>query len=519
MRATPWLPFAFGDRDARLTRVRIAAERRIAPAVLEALRAAEPGLPPSAARQAHLETLARPGTACVVTGQQVGLFLGPLYTLYKAATAVVLARTLSVESGVPCVPLFWLQTEDHDFAEIDHCYVPGERGVPLKLSIGGDAQERVSVAHRLLPATVVQVRAQLEAALDGLPHAPEVIAEVAAAYRPGVRMGAAFAHLLAALFADEGLLVLDPRSCELQRAAAPIYRAAIGRAAAIDDALTARGEALRAAGLSEQVATRAGACLAFFHQGDARGPRHRLERRADRWAGPAELALSDDDLFAILEQDPLRLSSSALLRPLVQDTLLPTAAYVGGPAEVSYFAQLQPLYELSGLPMPLVAPRARFRLLDGATRSLLDKLGLEAADVERPRAKLAERVLARHAGSQSPPDRLRSELLAGFQQRLDELASSTADDRQLERAVRRTRATVERAVERLVGRYARRALERDRILGERLDRLQRWLYPDSEPQERHYAPPYFYARFGRDFHRQLLAAIDPFRPEVKELVL
>src|SRR5580704_8676777 len=150
--ARQFIPLDFRARPPRIARTRAAAERRIDPAALEVLRAQQAGLPASAARGANLEALARGQTAVVATGQQVGLFLGPLYSFYKAATAVAVARAIEAESGARTVPLFWLQTEDHDFAEIAACHVAGRDGAPVTLALAPEspAEARVSVAHRRL---------------------------------------------------------------------------------------------------------------------------------------------------------------------------------------------------------------------------------------------------------------------------------------------------------------------------------------------------------------------------------
>src|SRR6185312_11821050 len=383
--ASSLLPSGFGDRQARKEAVARAAARPASPALLTELAAQQALLPDSPARRRALENLGKPGTAVVITGQQVGLFLGPLYTIYKAATAIVLAETLAVETGTPVVPIFWMATEDHDFAEIDHCSIARGGEPPLRLRVSADARSdaRAPVAEALL----------------------------AADYTPGRRFGDAFAGLLGALFADEGLLVFHPRTPGAAALAAPAYRHALLHAGAIAERLVARDAALAAAGFDAQVHVRPDAALVFAH--DDRGGRQ-LVRLDDAPARAADVAA-----------DPTRFSSSALLRPIVQDTLFPTAAYVGGPAECSYFGQCSALYDLFELPVPLVAPRARFRLVDPRTRERLDALGLATVGARRPAAV--------------QPNELRSAILDAP---LDALASLPArigvSDRHLARAFNRT---------------------------------------------------------------------------------
>src|SRR5258708_4493444 len=174
------------------------------------------------------------------------------------------------------------------------------------------------------------------------------------------------------------------------------------------------------------------------------------------------------------------------MRPILQDYLLPTAAYVGGPAEVSYFAQLPPLYEIFQLPMPLVIPRARFRLLEGRTISLLGRLHLAPSDVEVSPDQLMLTDAEAKGTDYPSPELVKDRLMTHFLRQLDEFQGiAESVDPVLLKAVARTRATVVRAATRLTGRYERGLRDRDRILVDRLKRLQSLLFPESVPQERY----------------------------------
>jgi bacillithiol biosynthesis cysteine-adding enzyme BshC len=504
MRADAFLPLGLGDPADRRRAVEQAAQRRTAPELVELLRAQN-------GRDA--DELARPGTVVVATGQQVGLFLGPLYTLYKAAGAVALARTLERETGVRAVPLFWLQTEDHDFVEIATCRV-GARNVGLT---DDPALARVSIAHRTLGP---EVGAQLDALgeeLVGLPFADEVFALLREHYRPGAPVARAFAGVLRRLFAREGLIVFDPRQPAVARLSAPVIRRALVEHEALEARLVARGEALRAAGFPEQIALRAGSPLVFFHAGTPQGPRHRLLRAGEwfRVSGTNE-ALTCAQAIALATDEPMRFSTSALLRPIVQDALFPVAAYVGGPAELDYFAQATALYGVFELPAPLVAHRPRFRLLTAPVRRLLEELRLVPADLDRGDDALQSKLAGRHGvDPHAPSPSWASEL----EHRLD-LLDQRAPDPGLRRAADRTRHSVRRALERLERRYRRLALERERTTHDRLERLRDWLRPDGAPQERVHSFAPFAARTGVDaFVRAVVDAVDPLDPSLKDLEL
>jgi bacillithiol biosynthesis cysteine-adding enzyme BshC len=523
--ARAFLTRDFREPAARREATRAAASRRTSPALLGVLAAQQAALPPSAARDANLGALEGGQTAVVATGQQVGLFLGPLYSFYKAASAVATARALEAETGVRTVPLFWLQTEDHDFAEIAACRVATlDDGAPLALALAPEdaAMERVSLAHRRLGPDVTALVETLAAALGPGEAPAEVVALLGAHYAPGQSPAAAFAGVLATIFADEGLLILDPRVAPVAALAAPLYRRALDDAAAIEASLRARGAALAAAGLDEQIPIRAGCSLLFFHRREAKGPRFRLQREDASWTltGAGE-SVEDAELRGFLDHDPLRLSTSALMRPIVQDALLPTAAYVGGPAEVSYFAQLEPVYEVFGLPPPLVVPRARFRVLDAPTRRRLEQLGLSSDDAARPRAELLARLGAGAAVAGPDPDALRRLVSERITPAVADLTrAALAADARLDRPAARTRASVERALERFIGRYAHARQERDEVVTTRLDKLQRALVPEGVPQERYYGWPSLAARVGPATLKRLVLerlAADPFSTTLQEL--
>jgi bacillithiol biosynthesis cysteine-adding enzyme BshC len=514
----------FREPAARREATRAAAARRTSPALLRVLAAQQAGLPPSVARDASLAALERGQTAVVATGQQVGLFLGPLYSFYKAASAIATARALEAETGVRTVPLFWLQTEDHDFAEIAACRVALVDGAPLTLALAPEdtAMERVSLAHRRLAPEIAALVETLAVALGPGEAPAEVVALLRAHYAPGRSPAAAFAGVLATIFADEGLLILDPRVAPVAALAAPLYRRALDDAGAIEASLRERGAALAAAGLDEQIPIRAGCSLLFLHQREVAGPRFRLQREAACWSlsGAGE-TFEDAELRGLLDHDPLRLSTSALMRPIVQDALLPTAAYVGGPAEVSYFAQLEPVYEVFGLPPPLVIPRARFRVLDAPTRRRLEQLGLSSDDATRPRAELLARLGAGAAVAGPDPDALRRLVSEHITPAVAELTrAALAADARLGRPAARTRAGVESALERFIGRYARARHERDEVVTARLDKLQRALVPEGVPQERYYGWSSLAARVGPATLKRLVLerlAADPFPSTLQEL--
>jgi bacillithiol synthase len=517
--------------EARLRAVELASMRPIAPRVLAALTAQQAKLGPSAARTRSLEALAAGGCA-VVTGQQVGLFLGPLYTLYKAASAVRLARALHAETGRPVVPVFWLQTEDHDLAEIAHCVVPRKNDAPVVISPEIASGNRSSIACLPLPASIGDCIGRLRQELADLPHAATHVERICRHYQPGRSWGDAFAGLLAELFEPEGLLVIDPRTPELAAELVPIHRTALEKSEAIALALQAQCAALEQAGYEATVHVRDDSPLSFYHPHGPNGPRTRLRKQADELVeleGGQSHSLAQ--LSAALEKDPLSFSTSALLRPIVQDFLLPTAAYVGGPAELAYFAQLPPLYAAYGMELGLIVPRARVRLVEPAAARLLTRLTLQSGDVALPEATLLARLSdvprTSQPGAAAGPApiapvaferALLDSMEASLQQALSVLHPAVV--RNLTPQTDKTRRKLEVTCAKLAQAYSQALLSHDAQRVSEVRRLKQMLFPGAVPQERVFGLAYFAARYGdRALVEQLLAAIDPYSTQITELRL
>ncbi len=491
-------------------------------AVLGALAAIAGRGKPSEARRRHLDALAAGGAAAVLTGQQAGLWLGPLYTFYKAAHAVALARWLSAEQGRPVVPIFWVASEDHDFAEAAVCGLPGAGAEALLVRLASDEAGPVPMAYRALGPEIDRANRALRCELDGLPHAGEVLALFEAHYRPDATWSGAFSAVLAELFAGEGLLVVDPREPGILTAAAPIHRRAFDDAPRLSEALAARAAQLEAAGFDAPVHVRPGAPLSFLHPDGPEGPRYRVAPCDGGYAlvgGPGRV-IDRGTVRRWLAEAPWRFSSSALLRPLVQDTLLPTAATVGGPGELAYLAETTPLYEAFERPMPLLAPRARFRVVSARERRICAALGLSPDDATRSRAELLKMVGGHTRPEGLPdPDGIEERLLAAVSAELADLrAAGEALDGGLAKMAVRSGAALKKRIHRLANRYRRALATRDVETTARLDRLVGALAPGGAPQERVLGLPAVAAREGlASFKARVLAACDPFPTRSRDL--
>jgi bacillithiol biosynthesis cysteine-adding enzyme BshC len=339
----------------------------------------------SAAR--NIERLRDPDAVAVLTGQQPALFGGPLYNLYKAATAVRLARRLQATSGRPHIPVFWIANDDHALDAVDRVHGVAADGtvVPITWEHGRTRSTE--------PLSLVRLDRGVEAALDVLSQVSPSpgVALAATTFRAGERLSDCFGRFLAAAFAEDGLVVVDPSDVRLRELGMPRLAAELDHPAPSATAARTPTEWLEAQGYPAQVALRDDR-LGLFHGQTARF-RLRASERGCQMAFGSEL-VEWSAARATFAAAPREFSPNVLLRPIYQDALFPTAAYVGGPGEISYFAQLAPVYARFGLPMPVIYPRKSVTLLNTRAEGELAARGLSVADVFRDTAALGPEAFA-----------------------------------------------------------------------------------------------------------------------------
>ena len=305
-----------------------------------------------------------------MTGQQVGLFTGPLYTIYKTITTLQLTEEWAAQTGRPVVPVFWVEGEDHDFEEIATARVL-HRNEVVPLSYEPEVEDNPGAVGRLaLTDAIHEGLDRLDEVLPPSDFKPGVMERVRAAYQPGTRIEDAFAQLMRSLFEDEGLVFVNPDDARLKALSRPLFRRELEEPTVPSARIDATTQALRDQGYHAQVTARP--TNLFWLADEARRPIDLGDDDTFRFRG-TNRTFSRADLLARLDDDPERFSPNVVLRPLMQDHLLPTAAYVAGPGEVSYFAQYGDVYDWAGLEMPLIHPRASVSLVEGKVQKVLDK--------------------------------------------------------------------------------------------------------------------------------------------------
>jgi bacillithiol synthase len=326
------------------------------------------------------------GAVAVVTGQQVGLFSGPAYSFYKAITAVAYADELS-RHGVEAVPVFWVATEDHDLAEINHAAWATHNGVAEFTLPLGETEEGRRVGEIPLGAAITAQVVTAVGTLEG-EFSGEVARALRESYTPGDTYGSAYAKLVSRLVSGRGIIFLNPLDPRLHRFAAGVCHRALEEADGLREELIGRSKELERGGFHAQVKVARESTLLFYN---VDGIRHPLRQRNQKfYAGRA--VFSAEDLRAAIDRAPEDFTPNVLLRPIVQDTLLPTAAYIGGPAEIAYMAQAQILYRRLLGRMPAMLPRASFTVIEPPIARLMKKYGLDFRDLIRGRQELRSKM-------------------------------------------------------------------------------------------------------------------------------
>jgi bacillithiol biosynthesis cysteine-adding enzyme BshC len=460
---------------------------------------------------ANIDRLKR-GALAAVTGQQVGLFGGPLFSIFKALTAVKLAEQATT-SGVDCVPIFWLATEDHDLAEVNHVALASEQGVPELFAAESQAFESNAVTDA--PVGTVKFGPEIESVVEraaALLGASEVTTWLRRAYRPGETLGSAFASLFAQLFADWGVILLDPADKDFHDLAKPLFHAAIERASELDEALLARGKALEAAGYHQQVKVTSATTLLFEVKNGARTVVRRRNNGTnggnDGEYAVGEERISHPELLDRIEKAPESFNPNVLLRPVVQDYLLPTLVYTGGAAEVAYFAQVAVVYEkLLGRVTPIL-PRFSATLVEAKPERILTRYQLGLPDLFHGPEKVREAIAAR-----SLPSDLQtrfSEAYASVEQSMTALRESISRlDPTLVDTAQSSQESMAHQISRLQARVSRAEGLRNEVITRHADALSHALFPNKALQEREVAGVSFVARYGPELLANIYQTIHP----------
>lgn len=433
---------------------------------------------PPAARVAG-EALADPHTVAVLTGQQAGLFGGPLFTLLKALTAIKLAEKVTREHGVPAVAVFWIDAEDHDWNEVRSVTVFDEslaaRAIALPPRVGADP---APVATVCLDRSITEALDELERVLPATEFRDGLLADLRAAYAPGVGMAEAFAHWIERVLGDRGLIVYDSSDHASKPLASAIFQHELRSPGETGRLATAAGADLVARGYHSQVQSQDSG-VALFHMDGGR----RAIRQQNGQFVVGDHRHASASFITLAAEHPAMFSPNVLLRPIVQDTLFPTICYVAGPNELAYLGQLRHIYERFSLPMPLMYPRTSATIADSATLRFLQKYHLPLETLQPQDESGLNQLLA----TQIPP--VVEESFAAASRTIVEQMTHLVQampvlDPTLEGAARSTLSRMEHDLSTLHGKMIQAAKRRDDTLRRQYMRARALTFPEGHAQER-----------------------------------
>jgi bacillithiol synthase len=463
---------------------------------------------------ANINRLEDPASTVVIGGQQAGLFGGPLYTINKALTILILAHRMEKELGAPVVPVFWIASEDSDLAEVDHAHLTDRDGTLRTLRIPGTSADKVPVSRIRLGEAIGPLLDELAELLPDAAHTEEVLAELRAAYAPGRTYPQAFGAWMAWLFKDHGLVIVDPSDDGLKRIAHPLFEREIREKSPVTSAVIEQSEALVKAGYPLQIELRPG-FLTLFHQDPARDAI--LVQGSDFQLKTSGRHFSADELVALLAVSPGTFTPNAVLRPLFQDTIFPSLAVVLGPAELAYYSELTLAFQRMGIPMPIMFPRSSLTVVEPRIEKLGTKLEVGLKQVLDRGEHIIDDILSR-------------EIPASLTARIAEARIATADSwRGIVGEIDRLDPTLHRTavlgssralrqldfIDRKIAQAGRR---KNTLLRAQVGRLVAALAPRGELQERTLCALPLLARHGRDILSVMMNAMDPFAPEHRALV-
>lgn len=459
------------------------------------------GMPAAVIDNARL--LAQADSAAIVTGQQVGLLGGPLYTIYKTITAIRIARELSAGTGKPVIPVFWVEGEDHDFDEIASFNILRSNEIRT-FTLESPSTDNPGAVGRLLLSDGIE--AMLEELASMLPPSDfheELFGALREAYAPGRSIEDAFVAWWKRLFADYGLVFMNPDDRDLKQLTIPLFEREIQNPSVSAERVEEVSRSLESEGYHAQVNVRPSNIFLLTDAGrlslDVDGDGFVL-RGTDR-------RYSREEMVAWLKSEPEAFSPNVVLRPLMQDMLLPTAAYIAGPGEIAYFAQYRGVYDWAGINMPVIYPRASATLIEPKVEKVFERYDISLEDfvdgVDTLFSKIV-RTLSSHDF-----DAEFSALLSAVNQSINDIKPTIEDvDRNLGRTTEATRAAIIKEIDRLKDRVLRAEKRRHDEVRSQLEKTWVNILPEGRLQERVISPVYFLNKYGFSLIDQLMDGLD-----------
>ena len=457
----------------------------------------------------HIELLKQPNTVAVVTGQQMGIAGGPLYTIYKAMGTVKLCESFQRQfPDFHFVPVFWMELEDHDFEEIRSFQLFNiENEIRTIVYNGTDAENKLKspINSIQLNEDIQRVIQEIRSTLNPTDFSAELFTKLEAAYQSGKSISEAFGLWMAALLGKYGLILMDPSDAAFKNMAAPVFKKELENADALHALLMKQSSALKDAGYDAQVENEP-TNLFLRDEGSAKHPINK--NRFNKFKIRSEDALSHrGDFMKLLEAEPNRFIPNVILRPIVQDYLLPTFAYVGGPSEIAYFAQFKTIYEFFDIPEPAIIPRPFMTILEKKIKKVTDKYGISVEEIFKKKSRIVDDAAAGDANSSALVQL--DALLAQVQNQFSTLEKNLVSvDASLKGACETALDKIEKAIKILKEKTGDAEKRKNELTHSQLTKAVRHILPQDQFQEREINALYYLNKYGFSFLDTLYEKMD-----------
>ncbi|MCF6410461.1 bacillithiol biosynthesis cysteine-adding enzyme BshC [Pseudalkalibacillus salsuginis] len=448
----------------------------------------------------NIEKLKDPKSTVVVTGQQAGLLTGPLYTIHKCLSTILFAQEKERQLGTPVVPVFWIAGEDHDFDEINHIHIPIDgqlKKYKLNLYEGMRSVSHIEVDEDLLfPWAEEVIRSFGETE-----HTQKLKDLIQKAIKESDTLTGFFAYLMVALYSDFGLVILDSHHPDLRRIETPFFESMIRKNEKIDEAFQNGLANVNNLGHASPIESEEGSAHLFIEERDTRVL---LIRENSSFRGKNnECLYNEEELLNIAQTTPSRLSNNVITRPLMQELLLPTLAFVGGPGEINYWSALKPVFHAFDMKMPPVLPRLSLVLLDRYTQKTIEEKELDPVQVVF-NGVLDEKDKWLADNTDYDLDEEIGHVLEVFKKGHDNLGKTAHDiDRGLDRLTEKNWSIIEDQILFLKQKMEKSIYQRHEVELKKFDHIQMHLLPDDQPQERILNVFYFINQIGFEFISEL----------------
>ena len=454
---------------------------------------------------ANILKLKQENTCAIVTGQQTGLFSGPLYTIFKALTAVKLAESLNEKNSGFFVPVFWLASDDHDFKEINHIKLLDKEKRKKKISYQWHSPAtKIPVSDIAFSKEISGCIQQLDHLMHDSEFKPEILTKLAAAYQPGRSVPDAFARWMTTLFKNYGLIFIDGAHPELKNLGKDVFYTETDQDSPSTQCALDTSKKLAQNNYKTQIQQRQGILNLFLVERE----RHTIRFANDIFTLKGQnKAFKKEELLQRIEKHPQTFSPNVLLRPLYQDALLPTAAYVGGMSEIAYFAQMKQMYQRFKMPMPVIYPRKSLTLLEKRVDRTLKTYGLKVQDFWGDGSKKRDNLIR-----EDIPDSLRNAFAAAeshIEKEFSEMKHEIVEfDPNLENSCDLAFRKIQYQLEELEKKVLKKYKKRNSITIKRMDLAQNSLYPKHVLQERVFNITPFLIKYGLNLADRLYHEMD-----------